>query len=152
VSVRASGRASRIVAVNDHGRRIGETHHNHNALISDAVVDRMRDRHELGGLGYKKIAREFNIALTTVKKICTYERRAQTAERWKTIKVYESKAARHARVKLLAGYRELAEGSLFNVEGVKVNPIDLPLHAFANYRASSWYRASGPLGKGDSAA
>lgn len=91
VSVRASGRASRTVAVNDCGRRIGETHHN--SLISDALVDRMRDRHELDGLGYRKIAREFNLALTTVTKICTYERRAQTAERWKTIKLRRTKSA-----------------------------------------------------------
>jgi DNA invertase Pin-like site-specific DNA recombinase len=73
------------VAVNDRGRRIGETHHN--SHISDAVVDQMRDRHEDGGLGYRKIAREFNVALTTVRKICTYERRAQTPERWKTLRI-----------------------------------------------------------------
>lgn len=70
--------------MNDRGRRIGETHHN--ALISDAQVDRMRDRHEDDGAGYRKIAREFGVALTTVRKICTYERRAQTPDRWKTIR------------------------------------------------------------------
>ena len=80
-----------MVAVNERGRRIGETHHN--ALISDAVVDLMRDRHEDDGVGYRKISREFNVALTTVRKICTYERRAQTAERWKTIKVRKPKPA-----------------------------------------------------------
>jgi hypothetical protein len=73
-----------VVGVNERGRRIGETHHN--ALISDAQVDRMRDRHEDDGLGYRKIAREFGVALTTVRKICTYERRAQTPDRWKTIR------------------------------------------------------------------
>jgi len=78
------------VAVNERGRRIGESHHN--ASISDELVDRMRDRHEEDGLGYRKIAREFGVALTTVRKICTYERRAQTAERWKTIKVRKAKA------------------------------------------------------------
>jgi hypothetical protein len=71
---------------------MGETHHN--ALIPDALVDRMRDRHEDDGLGYRKIAREFNVALTTVRKICTYERRAQTAERWKTIRIRKANAAR----------------------------------------------------------
>jgi hypothetical protein len=85
-------RASRaVVAVNERGRRIGETHHN--ALISDALVDEMRGRHEDDGLGYRKISREFNVALTTVRKICTYERRAQTAERWKTIRVRKAKSA-----------------------------------------------------------
>jgi hypothetical protein len=70
--------------VNESGRRIGETHHN--ALLADALVDQMRDRHEDEGLGYRRIAREFGVALTTVRKICTYERRAQTAVRWKTIR------------------------------------------------------------------
>jgi hypothetical protein len=71
-----------VVAVNERGRRIGETHHN--AHISQALVDEMRARHEEGGLGYRKISRELNVPLTTVRKICTYERRAQTPERWKT--------------------------------------------------------------------
>ena len=74
-----------LVAVNEFGRRIGETHHN--ALISDATVDRIRERHEDHHRGYFEISHEFDIALTTVRKICTYERRAQTPERWKTIRV-----------------------------------------------------------------
>lgn len=88
----ASARPLRfVVAVNERGRRIGESHHN--AVIPDALVDQMRDRHEEDGLGYRKIAREFNVALTTVRKICTYERRAQTAERWKTIRVRKARQA-----------------------------------------------------------
>jgi len=91
-TVGVSTRSLRIVvAVNDRGRRIGETHHN--SQISDEVVDQMRARHEDDGIGYRKIAREFNVALTTVRKICSYERRAQTAERWKTIKVRHAQPA-----------------------------------------------------------
>jgi len=70
-----------LVAVNEFGRRIGETHHN--ALISDDVVDQIRARHEDHRKGYHEISMEFDIALTTVRKICTYERRAQTPDRWK---------------------------------------------------------------------
>lgn len=73
-----------VVAVNERGRRIGETHHN--AVLSDADVDRMRDRHEDDGVGFRKIAREFGVARSTVRNICNYERRAQTPERWKTIR------------------------------------------------------------------
>lgn len=73
-----------LVAVNEYGRRIGETHHN--AIISDATVDLIRERHEDHRCGYVEISREFDIALTTVRKICTYERRAQTPERWKTLR------------------------------------------------------------------
>jgi hypothetical protein len=81
-----------VVAVNDQGRRIGETHHN--ALISDALVDQIRARREDDGLAYKDVAREFSVALSTVKKICTYVRRAQTAERWKTIRIRKGTCAR----------------------------------------------------------
>ena len=85
-------RALRVmVAVNEQGRRIGETHHN--ALLSDALVDQIRDRHEDDKIGYRKIAREFGVSRTTVIKICTYQRRAQTADRYKTIKVQAARVA-----------------------------------------------------------
>jgi DNA invertase Pin-like site-specific DNA recombinase len=83
LATRASSRV--VVAVNERGRRIGETHHN--AVVSDVLVDQIRERHEDDGLGYRRIAQELHVALTTVRKICTYQRRAQTPERWKTIKV-----------------------------------------------------------------
>jgi hypothetical protein len=79
------GRLRVLVAVNEYGRRIGETHHN--ALIPDSVVDQIREGHEEHKRGYQELSMEFDIALTTVRKICTYERRAQTPERWKTIRV-----------------------------------------------------------------
>jgi ribosome-binding protein aMBF1 (putative translation factor) len=75
-----------IIALNDQGKRIGETHHN--ARITDVVVDRIRDRHEDDGLGYKALAAEFNLSVNTIRKICTYERRAQTPERWKRVIIY----------------------------------------------------------------
>jgi hypothetical protein len=78
-----------LVAVNEFGRRIGETHHN--AIISDAVVDQIRERHEDHRRGYMEISQEFDIALTTVRKICTYERRAQTPQRFKTIRVKDTR-------------------------------------------------------------
>lgn len=78
------GQLRRLVAVNEFGRRIGETHHN--AIISDLVVDEIRCRHEDHGRGYLEISMEFDIALTTVRKICTYERRAQTPDHWKRLK------------------------------------------------------------------
>src|SRR5258708_6646754 len=63
VSTRSCRGPRVMVAVNERGRRIGATHHN--AWIPDAMIDRMRDRHEQDGVGYRKIAREFNVALTT---------------------------------------------------------------------------------------
>lgn len=84
--------------MNESGRRIGETHHN--ARISDELVDLMRSRHEEDGLGYRKISREFLVALTTVRKICTYERRAQSAERWKSIKARKPQLSQVVDVRL----------------------------------------------------
>lgn len=79
-----------ILAFNDQGKRIGETHHN--ARIPNIVVDRIRDRHEDDGLGYKALAIEFSLSVNTIRKICTYERRAQTPVRYKRVKVHVSQA------------------------------------------------------------
>lgn len=73
-----------VVALNEQGKRIGESHHN--ARISDAMVDRIRELHEDEGFGYRRIARILDIPLTTVRKIYYYERRAQTPVRWKRIR------------------------------------------------------------------
>jgi hypothetical protein len=81
---RASGLVLRIVvAVNEDGRRIGETHHN--ARIPDVIVDQLRDLHEDFLWPYWRIARDYKLSIPTVKKICTYQRRAQTPERWKRL-------------------------------------------------------------------
>lgn len=75
-----------ILAFNDQGKRIGELHHN--ATIPDTIVDAIRDRHEDDGLGYKALAIEFSLSVNTIRKICTYERRAQTPSKWKRVVVY----------------------------------------------------------------
>lgn len=72
----------RVIALNAAGMRIGETHHN--ATISDATVDQIRDLREDEGWTYARLAEHFGIGYSTIAKICTYERRAQTPERWKT--------------------------------------------------------------------
>ena len=73
----------KIVALNASGMRIGETHHN--ATISDGVVDRIRELREDHGWMYSELSEHFGINYSTIAKICTYERRAQTPERYKTI-------------------------------------------------------------------
>ena len=85
--VKVLGCAVIVVALNGYGKRIGEGHHN--SRISDAVVDQIRDRHEEDGLGYVALAAEFNLSKNTVRKICTYERRAQTLVRWRRQKVQQ---------------------------------------------------------------
>lgn len=74
-----------VVPLNEYGRRIGE--HHPNARISDETVDRIRELHEDFGWGYLAICAELKLSLTAVRKICTYERRAQTPFKWKRMKV-----------------------------------------------------------------
>jgi hypothetical protein len=85
VIVETFSRGKIVVAFNERGNRIGETHHN--AKIPNQVVDAIRERHEVDGLSYRQIGKEFGIILSMVQKICTYELRAQTPERWKTVMV-----------------------------------------------------------------
>lgn len=75
-----------LVAVNEDGRRIGEGHHN--AHIPDAVVDAIRDDHEDLGMGYIALSAKYGISKNTIRKIVTYERRAQTPVRWKRLLVH----------------------------------------------------------------
>jgi len=72
-----------IIAVNEQGYRIGSSHHN--CTISDEVVDKMRDLHEDQFIGYRRLAKMFNLPRSVVAKICKYERRAQTPNRWKKV-------------------------------------------------------------------
>lgn len=74
-----------VVPLNEYGRRIGEKHHN--ARISDATVDLIRELHEDQGQSYRLISETLQIAFTTVRKICAYQRRAQTPVRWKRIRL-----------------------------------------------------------------
>lgn len=69
-----------MIPVNEFGRRIGEGHPK--AKLPDIVVNRIRDMHELEGMGYRKIARALNIPRSTVQKICNYTRRAQIPFDW----------------------------------------------------------------------
>jgi hypothetical protein len=74
-----------VIPVNEYGRRIGEKHHN--ARISDATVDLIREMHEDNGIGPVRIAATLNISLSTIRKICYYYRRAQTPVKWKRIRI-----------------------------------------------------------------
>lgn len=69
-----------IVELNAQGLRIGENHPR--ALISDHDVELIRELAE-GGMPYAEIAAKFEISKFTVGRICRYERRGQTVERFK---------------------------------------------------------------------
>lgn len=77
----------KYVALNEKGQRIGEGHPN--ATISDATVDLIRDLREEDNMTYDAIAKQLNICKELVAKICRYERRAQTPDRWKKVIINE---------------------------------------------------------------
>ncbi|QCW21933.1 hypothetical protein JessAGP_003c [Caulobacter phage Jess A] len=78
-----------LVAVNEGGRRIGETHHN--AKLTDAQVDAIRDEYEAGleglgpRIGYRALARKYGSTKSTVRDIIACRQRAQYADRHKRI-------------------------------------------------------------------
>jgi len=75
--------SSVYVAINEDGRRIGETHHN--ARIPDALVEWIRDRVEYEGATCTQLSRDLSLPFGTIRKIVTYERRGQTVARWKAL-------------------------------------------------------------------
>ena len=70
------------IAVNSEGYRIGTSHHN--CKISDQTIDAIRDLNE-EGLGYGTLSTIFNLPRGTIAKICKYQIRGQTPDRYKTI-------------------------------------------------------------------
>ena len=73
----------RLIDVNDQGYRVGESHHN--ARLSNAQVEDMREKYEHHFWGYRRLAKQFGVSRTTVKRICLMEQRNQTADRVKTV-------------------------------------------------------------------
>lgn len=76
----------KLVAVNEQGCRIGESHPR--ARLSDATIDLIRELHEDKGKSYGYIAMKLSstmnmkISKVFVQMICTYRRRAQIPDRW----------------------------------------------------------------------
>lgn len=71
----------RRIGVNESGRRVGQGHHN--AKLTDAEVDLVRELREDHGYTYGQIADWFGATAQTIKDICLYKRRAQTPHRYK---------------------------------------------------------------------
>lgn len=69
------------VGVNLEGRIVGQ--HHHRAKLSDSLVKKLRDLHEHWGLGWRRLARQFELTPITVKKILAYERRNGVAVSFK---------------------------------------------------------------------
>ena len=74
--------ASRLVAINERGLRIGQYHHN--AKLSDVDVDLVRSLHELGAT-YRELEARFGVSRWAIGRICRYERRAQSPAGFKRV-------------------------------------------------------------------
>ena len=74
---------SKIVAVNENGRRIGEDHPR--SKLTDEQVDRIRDLREYHDMTYEQLAAMYQVPKTTIASICQYMRRAQTPFGWKRL-------------------------------------------------------------------
>lgn len=75
---------SKLIAMNDAGRRVGQDHHN--ARLTDGEVELIRELAE-GGMRYIDIAEKFEINRSTVGKICRFERRGQSVDHFKRVHV-----------------------------------------------------------------
>lgn len=74
----------KTLTLNDRRYRIGESHHR--AKLTDEQVDEMRELHEEQGIGYRTLAKQFNVSKRTVRDIVQYKTRAQTPEFWVKVK------------------------------------------------------------------
>ena len=73
-----------LVAVNERGLRVGDSHHN--ARLTNHEVDlllTLRDE----GWSYRKLAEKFEISKSGVRKICAGQTRCQIATKYKTVHV-----------------------------------------------------------------
>jgi hypothetical protein len=69
----------KLLAVNDRGYRINDSHHN--AKLTDDEVELLRQLRD-GGMSYRLLAEKFEIAIRTVRDIVSYRRRADVAAKW----------------------------------------------------------------------
>lgn len=69
-----------LVAVNEQGRLIGESHPR--AKLTDHDVDLIRELAEYG-MSYRELARKFECDESTIRRIVSCERRGSTPDRYK---------------------------------------------------------------------
>lgn len=75
----------RFIAVNEQGRRVGDSHHN--AKLTDHEVELLRQLHREKAMGYKKLAAKFECSVALAAKICQGRRRGQVVAQWRRVYV-----------------------------------------------------------------
>lgn len=76
---------TRLVPVNEDGRRINEGHPR--CTIPDLTVRQLREDHEVLGLAARALAIKYELSQSTIEKIIYYQRRLQTARDWRRVEV-----------------------------------------------------------------
>lgn len=78
---------TRLIGVNNDGRRVGDYHQN--AKLSDGDVALLLEMHS-EGWGYRRLAKKFEVNPSAVRHICKGVNRCQRVERWKKVSVATS--------------------------------------------------------------
>ncbi len=73
---------TRTVAVNDIGRRVGDSHHN--AKLTDTDVELLLALHG-EGWGYRRLAAKFEVSKSLVRYIVKGRWRSQVATDWRRV-------------------------------------------------------------------
>ena len=73
----------RHVGYNEYHRQVGESHHR--AKLTDEDIERIRSLHE-DGMTYSALGGIFNMAVSSIAKICRFERRNNLVVYWKVKK------------------------------------------------------------------
>lgn len=96
---------SAVAARSKRGNLVGQ--HHPRARLTDHDVDLIRALHEgEDGLGYRVIARKFEVSVRTVRDICHYQRRATTPMRHTTERPHQAEPIAPAEAARQFGYRQ----------------------------------------------
>lgn len=71
-----------IIPVDERGNALGEYHHR--AKLSDEEVEQIRDLHDAGVMGYKRLARVYDVSPVTIRDVVTYRSRSTTIAGYRT--------------------------------------------------------------------
>ena len=74
---------TKLIGINDDGRRVGQDHHR--AQYTDKEVETVRQLKEQR-MTYRQIAEKMDMPYWTVSRLCRHERRAQTPTKFKKVK------------------------------------------------------------------
>lgn len=73
--------ARRIIGTNEKGIRVGESHHN--AKLTDAECELIRQLYDEGGWSYLGLAKKFDVDRSTIRDIVKFRRRGQAPTNWR---------------------------------------------------------------------